>query len=147
MPKTAQTPASVLNSLLEEYQLNPFSLSKMIGLSPSSVRQIVIGKSGISVPTALRLAKFFGQCPSFWLDLQLQADMKAAADNKDLQKALKGISKVKKPSAPAKGGKPQGKNLKKNTLAEKRKKAAKAPGAKAVSRKPAAAKIKKTKKK
>jgi addiction module HigA family antidote len=107
---------------MKEYELNPFSLSKHIGLSPSAVRQITIGKSGISVPTALRLAKFFGLCASFWLDLQLQADMQAAASDTELQNALKDITKVKKPAAPAKG-KPQGKNTKKNTLAEKRKKA------------------------
>jgi len=81
MPKQPQTPASVLKSFMDEYQLNPFSLSKKIGLSPSAVRQIVTGKSGITIPTALRLAKLFGQCPSFWLDLQLQADMQAAAND------------------------------------------------------------------
>ena len=68
--KSPQSPASALQSLLDEYQLNPFSLSKQIGLSSSAVRQIVIGKSGITVPTALRLAKFFGQSAAYWLDLQ-----------------------------------------------------------------------------
>jgi len=139
MPKTVKTPVSVLNSLMEEYQLNPFSLSKQIGLSPSSVRQIVTGKTGITIPTALRLAKLFGQCASFWLDLQLQVDMEAAANDKELQNSIKGIVKVKKPAAPVKA-KPQGKSTKKNTLAEKRKKAVKAPGGKAVLRKAAAKK-------
>ena len=136
MPKTSQTPVSVLHSLMEEYQLNPFSLSKSIKLSASSVRQIVTGKSGITIPTALRLAKFFGQCPSFWLDLQLQVDMQAAESDKKLQSILKEILKVKKPAAPAKG-KSQDKSAKKITLADKRKKAAKVPGSKPASRKPA----------
>jgi len=135
MPKTPQTPASVLKTLMEEYQLNPFSLSKQIGLSPSSVRQIASGKSGISIPTALLLAKFFGQCSSYWLDLQLQVDMHEAANDKALQNKLKSIQKVKKPDAVK--AKPQGKSTKSNTLAEKRKKAAKVPGAKTASKKPA----------
>ena len=134
MPKTQQTPASVLSTLMEEYQENPFSLSKKIGLNTSSVRNIVMGKSGVSVPAALRLSKFFGQCPSFWLDLQLQADMQKAATDKELQSALKEIPKAKKPAAPVKA-KPQGKNAKTNTLAEKRKKAAKVPGDKPAKRK------------
>ena len=129
MPKTQQTPASVLVSLMEEYQLNPFSLSKQIGLGNSSIRQIIIGKSGVSVSTALRLSKFFGQCASFWLDLQLQADMQAAANDKKLQAALKTISKAVKP-------KPEAKTKGKPTLADKRKKAAKAPGSKPAARKP-----------
>ena len=102
MPKTQQTPASVLTSLMQEYQLNPFSLSKQLGLSTSSVRNIVLAKSGITVPTALRLSKFFGQDPSFWLDLQLQSDLQAAANDKDLQSALKTIPKAKKPTTSAK---------------------------------------------
>jgi len=140
MPKTQQTPAIVLQSLMEEYQLNPFSLSKSIGLSASSVRQIVIGKSGITVPTALRLAKFFGQEPSFWLNLQSQVDMQEAANDKELQEVLKGINKVKKPAAPAAKEKPQAKKAKddkKTKTAEKPKKAAKAPGAKPAPKKAA----------
>ena len=136
MPKTQQTTASALESLMKEYQLNPFSMSKQIGLSNSSIRQILIGKTGISVSTALRLSKFFGQCPSFWLDLQLQADMQAAAKDKELQAALKDIKKATKPK-PAAKDKPKEKAAKKTTLADKRKKAAKVPGAKPASRKPA----------
>ena len=134
MPKTQQTPASALNSLMEEYHLNPLSLSKQIGISNSSIRNIVMGKSGISIPSALRLSKFFGQCPSYWLDLQLQADMQKAANDKKLQKELKAIPKAKKPTTAAK---PQSKSAKTNTLAEKRKNASKIPSAKPASRKTA----------
>ena len=135
MPKAQQTPASVLVSLMEEYHLTPFSLSKQVGLSNSLIRQITIGKSGISVSTALRLAKFFGQCLSFWLDLQLQADIQAALNDKALQAALKGIKKAVKPK-PSVKEKAKSKPSKKPTLADKRKKAAKIPGSKPVSRKP-----------
>ena len=134
MPKTLQTPATVLNSLMEEYQLNPSSLSAKIALSISAVRQISIGKTGITVPTALRLARFFGQTPAFWLDLQLQEEMQAAANDKELQSTLKGIQKAVKPTAAAKGKAPA-KTVKKTSLADKRKEAAKAPGSKASMRK------------
>ena len=144
MPKTSSNPADVLKSLMEEYQLNPFSLSKKIGLSTSAVRQIAIGESRVTVPTALRLAKFFDQCPSFWLDIQLQADMQAAADDKELQAALKGIQKTGKPPAakapagkPTAKEKPKAKPVKKAASADKRKEAAKAPAAKSAARKPA----------
>jgi len=134
MPKTQQTPASALSSLMEEYQLNPLALSKQIGLSSSSIRNIIMGKSGISVPSALRLSKFFGQDSSYWLNMQLQADMLKAANDKDFQNELKAITKAKKPTASAK---PQANTTKTNTLAEKRKKAAEVPSAKPASRKPA----------
>ncbi|MDR0447989.1 MAG: HigA family addiction module antidote protein [Treponema sp.] len=103
MAKSNQTPGSVLISLMDKYQLNPYSLAKKINLSASAVRQIAIGQSAISIPTALRLGKFFGPSPDFWLDLQRKADYLEAGKNKKLQGILKGISKVQKPKAPQKG--------------------------------------------
>jgi addiction module HigA family antidote len=128
MPKLAKTPASVLQSLMDEYQLNPFSLSKAIKLSPSAVRQLVIGKCKVSVSTASRLAKLFGQTPDYWLDLQRDADLSEASNDKELQDILKSISKAKKPAEP----KPTKSETagKQQSISDKRKKAAKAPGAK-----------------
>jgi len=94
MAKTTQTPGSELSALLKEYDLNPFSLSKQIGMSNSAVRQIVTGTSKVTVPTALRLAKFFGTSPDHWLDMQRATDYASAAKDKDLQADLKTISKV-----------------------------------------------------
>jgi len=128
MPKSTQTPASVLQSLMEEYQFNPFSLSKAINLSNSAVRLLVIGKAKVTVPTALRLAKLFGQTPGFWLDLQREADLNEASKDQNFQNILKEISKAKKPdvSKPVSTKKVD----KKQSLSEKRKQAAKTPGAK-----------------
>jgi len=103
MPKSLQTPATVLQSLMDEYQLNPFSLSKAVHLSPSAARLLVIGKSKITVPTALRLAKFFDQTPAFWLGLQRDADLSEASKDKELQDVLESIPKAKKPAAPKPG--------------------------------------------
>ena len=128
MPKSAQTPASVLQSLMDEYQLNPFSLSKAINLSNSAVRLLVIGKAKVTVPTALRLAKLFGQTPGYWLDLQREADLNEASKDQNFQDILKGIAKAKKPEAPKPGtAKKPGKQ---QSLSDKRKKAAKVPGTK-----------------
>jgi addiction module HigA family antidote len=84
---------------MDEYQLNLFSLAKAINLSNSAVRLLAIGKANISVSTALRLAKFFGQTPAYWLDLQREADITEASKDQELQDILKAISKAKKPAA------------------------------------------------
>jgi len=135
MPKPAQTPASVLMALMEEYQLNPFSLSKKIHLSQSSVRQLVTGKAKVTVKTALRLEKYFGQSYDYWLDLQRAADIKEAQNDEELMAIVDQISKAKKPVEKTKA---QAKTARKTTLSDKRKNAAKVPGAKPASRKPAA---------
>ena len=134
MPKTTQSPNSVLLSLMEKYGLNPFSLSKEIKLSHSAVRLIANGKGKVTVATALRLAKYFGQTPEYWLDLQCASDLDNAQKNKKLMAVINGITKAKKPAGKTKS---EGKPAKKTTLSDKRKKAAKVPGAKPASRKPA----------
>jgi len=99
MSKNPTSPGSFLSSLMMEYKLNPSSLSKAINLSQSAIRQIIIGKTRITPPTALRLSKFFDQPPSFWLDLQQKADLREAEIDKELSVIIKGIIKVKKPAA------------------------------------------------
>ena len=97
MAKSVRTPVSALQELLDEYQLTSYGLAKAINLSVSAVRQITTGKSKVSVPTAMRLAKFFGQAPEYWLDLQREADLSEAKRDEELQAVLKDIVKAKKP--------------------------------------------------
>jgi addiction module HigA family antidote len=103
MPKLSKSPGEVLQSLLDQYHLNPNRLGKEIKLSQSAVRQIVIGKARISAPVALRLEKYFGKKAEFWLSLQVQYDLADAAKDKKLSGILKSIGDVKEfvPSKPA----------------------------------------------
>ncbi|GLR19565.1 HigA family addiction module antitoxin [Portibacter lacus] len=65
--------------LLEEF-LNPmgitaYRLSKSIGIPQTRTSQIIKGKRGITADTALRLSKYFGTSPKFWLGLQDDYDI------------------------------------------------------------------------
>jgi addiction module HigA family antidote len=82
---------------MDEYQLIPAKLAEAIKLSQSAVRQVAIGKTRVSVPVALRFAKYFGLTPEYWLDLQNEYDLSEAARDSELTTILKGISKAKKP--------------------------------------------------
>jgi addiction module HigA family antidote len=129
MPKPAiQAPGVVLQSYLDEYQLNPGKLAQAVGLSQSAVRQVVIGKTRISVPVALRFAKYFGNKAEDWIDIQNKYDLAEAAKDSELSAILKGISKAKKP-APKKAAKP--------AAAAKKAPAKKAPPKKAAAKKAA----------
>ena len=44
-------------------------------MSDASIDALVDSRAGITVSTALRLAKFFGTTPDFWINLQLHCDM------------------------------------------------------------------------
>jgi addiction module HigA family antidote len=105
MPTSIQNPGTVLKALLDEYQLNPTKLAKEIKLSQSAVRQIAIGQTKITVPAALRLAKFFGTTPDYWINLQTLSDLSLAAKDSKLNAVLKSISKAKKPAPGSKAQK------------------------------------------
>ena len=47
---------------------------------PRRINEIVHGKRAVTADTALRLAKFFGMSPQFWLGLQTQYDLDVAED-------------------------------------------------------------------
>jgi len=70
--------------LLEEF-LRPMGLSQNrlaigIGVPPRRINEIVLEKRRISADTALRLARFFGTSPEFWIGLQSHYDLDVAAD-------------------------------------------------------------------
>lgn len=70
--------------LLEEF-LKPMGLSQNrlalnMGVPARRINEIVLGKRGISADTALRLARFFGISPEFWLGLQAQYDLDVTAE-------------------------------------------------------------------
>jgi addiction module HigA family antidote len=129
MAKTMESPGTFLAHMLEKYKLNPFKISKDINLSQSAVRLIVLDETRISVPVALRRAKYFNTNPEFWLSMQMKWDLAQAAKDKSLMNVIKGISRFKKEQA---GG---AKSSAKKTTGKKP--AAKKPSA----RKPAAKKV------
>jgi len=134
MKKTGKTPATVLQSLIDKYQINPFSLSKATHIDYQTIRKILNGTGLIRVPIALKLGKYFVQNPSYFVDLQFNALKNELAKNKTFTKQLNSIQKVKKPTGKA-VSKTKGKKSKTNTLSAKRKKAAKVPGARKAKRK------------
>jgi addiction module HigA family antidote len=138
MPKvTVKDPGSVLKSFLEEYQLNPSKIAAAVGLSQSTIRQIILNKMKISVPAALRFAKLFGNPVEFWINIQLEYDIANAAKDAKLSAILKGIQKAKKP-APGKKAAAAKAGAKAGTKAARGKTTAK-PGAAKKPKKSAAA--------
>jgi addiction module HigA family antidote len=70
--------------LLEDF-LKPMGLSQNrlaldISVPARRINEIVLGKRGITADTALRLARYFGTSPQFWLGLQKDYELDVAAD-------------------------------------------------------------------
>jgi addiction module HigA family antidote len=54
------------------------ALSQAIRVPATRVNDIVNGKRGVTADTALRLARYFGNSPEFWLNLQAAHDLRVA---------------------------------------------------------------------
>ena len=64
-------PGEILNEeFLLPMRISAYRLSKSTGIPQTRTSQIIKGKRGISVDTALRFAKFFGNSVQFWLGIQ-----------------------------------------------------------------------------
>jgi addiction module HigA family antidote len=84
MKKNKLAPVHPGEVLLEEF-LKPMDLSQnrlalSIGVHPRRINEIVLRKRRVSAETALRLGRYFGVTPQFWLGLQAEYDLDVASD-------------------------------------------------------------------
>jgi len=57
-----------------------YGLARAIKVSRSRVNDIVLGRRAITADTALRLARYFGSTPEFWVNLQGHYDLEVAKE-------------------------------------------------------------------
>lgn len=68
-------PDEHLAEFLEEYEITQYRLAKEIHVPARRINEIVKGKRGISVDTAIRLSRYFGSSPQLWVNLQSHYDI------------------------------------------------------------------------
>ncbi len=70
--------------LAEEFMaplgLSQNALARALDVPPGRIGEIVNGRRGISGDTALRLARYFGSTPAFWMNLQARFDLETASE-------------------------------------------------------------------
>ena len=66
----------LVEEFLEPLGITPYRLAKDIGVSTSSILDLVHNKRKISVEMSLRLSKYFGTTPKFWLNMQNELDLR-----------------------------------------------------------------------
>ena len=68
----------LLDEFLNEFGVTSYALAKAIGVPTNRVTGIVNGERSITADTALRLGRFFGNSPEFWMNLQMHNDREVA---------------------------------------------------------------------
>jgi antitoxin HigA-1 len=70
----------LLGEFLKSMSISQRRLALDLRVPARRVNEIVLGKRGLSPDTALRLARYYGMSPQFWLCLQLDYDLDVTAD-------------------------------------------------------------------
>lgn len=73
------SPGEILRGeFLEPLGISVYALANAIKVTRSRINDIVLGRRAISADTALRLARYFGTTPEFWVNLQSACDLATA---------------------------------------------------------------------
>ncbi len=68
-------PARLLKRDLTSRKLSANRLALDVGVPSGRITDILNGRRAITADTAIRLGRYFGNRPQFWLDLQTQYDI------------------------------------------------------------------------
>lgn len=68
-------PGRLLKRELTARRLSANRLALAIGVPSGRITDILNGRRSISADTAVRLGRYFGNRPQFWMDLQAQYDI------------------------------------------------------------------------
>jgi len=87
------TPGEILEEeFLKGFGITAYRLAKETGIPATRISSILKGKRKITVDTALRFSKFFGNSAEFWLGIQNEYDIRN--ERSILAEDLKTIPKI-----------------------------------------------------
>ena len=70
----------LMEDFIEGFGLTQYKLAVAIGVPVRRINEIVHGKRGITADTAMRLSRYYGTTPGFWMNLQVRYELDRAED-------------------------------------------------------------------
>jgi antitoxin HigA-1 len=61
-------------------ELTPYAVAQACGVPRTRIERLAREETPVTADTALRLGRFFGTTPSFWMNLQARYDLEMAED-------------------------------------------------------------------
>jgi len=75
-------PGEILREeFLAPMKLTPYSVAAKLGVPRTRIERLAREETPVTADTALRLSKFFGTTPAFWMNIQAQFDLETAEDH------------------------------------------------------------------
>jgi len=91
----AVTPGEILDEeFIKGFGISAYKLAKETKMPATRISEIIKGKRKITVDTALRFSKYFGNSAEFWLNIQNDYDLRI--EKSILENDLKTINKIQK---------------------------------------------------
>jgi addiction module HigA family antidote len=88
MPKTIPVPhpgETLREDVLVPLGMSVNQLARELHITATRLNDIVRGRRGITADTALRLARYLGTSPDFWLGLQLEYDLRTTQSQRQAE--------------------------------------------------------------
>ena len=84
-------PGEILGEELQELGMSASALAIALAVPPNRVTAILNGQRGITADTALRLSRYLGTTPQFWLNLQKAFELRVAEieSGKDIEERVR----------------------------------------------------------
>jgi addiction module HigA family antidote len=74
-------PGEVLREdFLRPMNLSPYEVARAVGVPRTRIERLANEQTAVTADTALRLARYFGTSPAFWMGMQAQYDLERAQD-------------------------------------------------------------------
>lgn len=75
-------PGEVLREdFLIPMSLTPYAVARACGVPRTRIERLAREETPVTADTALRLAKYFGTTPAFWMGMQAQYDLERTEDD------------------------------------------------------------------
>lgn len=72
----------LLEEFLIPFEITAYKLAKDIGIPQTRISEIIKGNRKVTIDSALRFSKYFGNSAKFWLGLQNDFDLEAESTTK-----------------------------------------------------------------
>ncbi len=74
-------PGEILREeFLRPMELTPYAVAQACGVPRTRIERLAREETPVTADTALRLGRYFGTTPSFWMNLQARYDLEVAED-------------------------------------------------------------------
>ena len=92
-------PGEILAEEMQEMGMSANALAKALGVPANRVTAILNERRGVTADTALRLSRYLGTTPEFWLNLQKTFELRTAqiASEKAIMELVKPRSPLPEP--------------------------------------------------